>query len=116
MGVKSPPLQGPGGRGPLRAPRNLYPFKENPFFGPFQGIRRYFAPRRTSTPARQSTAGEPRMFKAKAEESFAGNHERSFRQGSREAKLPVPAWALPPIRDKYRSEIEPDVPKPNPVG
>ena len=73
-------------------------------------------PRRTSTPARQSTAGEPRMFKAKAEESFAGNHERSFRQGSREAKLPVPAWALPPIRDKYRSEIEPDVPKPNPVG
>jgi hypothetical protein len=110
------PITAPGGGVLYGRLENLYPFKENPFYGPFEGIRRYFAPRRTSTPARQSTAGEPRMFKAKAEESFAGNHERSFRQGSREAKLPLPAWALPPIRDEYRSEIEPDVPKPNPVG
>jgi hypothetical protein len=50
------PPGAPGGRGPARAPPNLYPFKENPFFGSFQGIRRYFclappaAPGRTKGP------------------------------------------------------------------
>jgi hypothetical protein len=67
------------------------------------------------TPDLLQFAGEPRMFKAKAEESFAEIMKGVFAKAL-EAKLPVPAWAMPAVRDEYRSEVEPDAPKPDPVG
>ena len=66
------------------------------------------------TPDLLQFASEPRKFKAKAEESFAEIMKGVFVK-AREAKLPVPAWAMPAVRDEYRSEVEPDAPKPDPV-
>ena len=40
----NPPALGAGGRGPGRASSNLYPFKENPFFGLFQASTPIFHP------------------------------------------------------------------------
>jgi hypothetical protein len=67
------------------------------------------------TPDLLQFASEPRKFKAKAEESFAEIMKAVFVK-AREAKLPVPPWAMPAVRDEYRSEVEPDAPKPDPVG
>jgi hypothetical protein len=67
------------------------------------------------TPDLLQFAGEPRMFKAKAEETFSEIMKTVFAK-AREAKLPVPAWAMPAIREEYRSEIELDVSKTDPVA
>jgi hypothetical protein len=50
-------------------------------------------------------AANPREFKARAEETFGEIMVGVF-QRAREAKLPVPAWAMPAIREEFRSEIE----------
>jgi hypothetical protein len=55
-------------------------------------------------------AGDARAFKAKAEETFAEIMAQVFAK-ARQAKIEVPAWAIPAIRKEYRSEI-PDEPVP----
>src|SRR5271166_6498707 len=45
-------------------------------------------------------SNNPREFKARAEETFAEIMAQVF-QKAREAKLPVPAWALPAIREEF---------------
>ena len=62
------------------------------------------------TPDLLQLAGDARAFKSKAEESFGETMKTVF-QKAREAKIEVPAWAIPAIRDEYRSEI-PDEPVP----
>jgi len=49
-------------------------------------------------------AGDPREFKAKAEESFAEIMAGVFLK-AREAKLEVPAWATGAIREEFRTEL-----------
>jgi hypothetical protein len=56
------------------------------------------------TPDLLPLAGDPRAFKAKAEETFAEIMAQVFAK-AREAKIEVPAWAIPAIREEYRSEI-----------
>jgi len=48
--------------------------------------------------------GDPRAFKAKAEETFAEITKTVFAK-AREAKIELPAWALHAIKEEYRAEI-----------
>ena len=57
------------------------------------------------TPDLLQCAGDPRAFKAKAEESF-GEIMKGIFQTAREAKIALPAWALHAVREEYRTEIE----------
>ena len=68
-----------------------------------------------SVPDLLPLAGNARAFKAKAEESFAEIMAGVFLK-AREAKLAVPAWAIPAIREEFRSEIPDDVPQSGQVG
>src|SRR5215469_4068614 len=49
-------------------------------------------------------AGDPRGFKAKAEETFSEITKTVFAK-AREAKIELPAWALHAIREEYRTEL-----------
>jgi hypothetical protein len=69
------------------------------------------------TPDLLQFAGDPRMFKSKAEESFGEIMKTVFTK-AREAKIELPAWALLAVREESRSVI-PDDPVPlsgNPVS
>jgi hypothetical protein len=59
----------------------------------------------SSVPDLLALAGDARAFKAEAEKSFAEIMAGVF-QKAREAKLEVPAWAMPAIREELRSEVE----------
>jgi hypothetical protein len=59
----------------------------------------------SSVPDLLPLSNNPREFKARAEETFAEIMAGVF-QRAREAKLPVPGWALPAIREEFRAEIE----------
>ena len=59
----------------------------------------------SSVPDLLPLAGDARAFKAEAEKSFAEIMAGVF-QRAREAKLPIPAWAMPAVREEYRSEME----------
>ena len=68
------------------------------------------------TPDLLPLAGDPRAFKAKAEETFAEIMAQAFAK-AREAKIEVPAWAIPAIREEYRSEISDEsVPQSDSIG
>jgi hypothetical protein len=62
------------------------------------------------TPDLMPLAVDPQAFKAMAEETFAEIMAQVFAK-ARQAKIEVPAWAIPAIREEYRSEI-PDQPVP----
>ena len=56
------------------------------------------------TPDLMQFSGDPRGFKAKAEETFAEISRNIFAR-AREAKVELPAWALHAIKEEYRTEI-----------
>jgi len=68
-----------------------------------------------SVPDLLPLAGNARAFKAKAEESFAEIMAGVFLK-AKEAKLPVPAWAIGAILEEYRSEIPEGVPQSGPMA
>jgi hypothetical protein len=56
------------------------------------------------TPDLMQVTGDPRAFKAKAEETF-GEITKAIFAKAREAKIELPAWALHAIREEFRTEV-----------
>ena len=58
----------------------------------------------SSLPDLLPLAGDPRAFKAKAEQTFSEIMKTVFMKAA-EAKIAVPAWALHAIKDEYRADV-----------
>ena len=56
------------------------------------------------TPDLLAFAGDPRAFKAKAEETFS-EISKTVLTKAREASVELPAWALHAVREEYRAEL-----------